>query len=402
MTTLNRDSQELAPPEIQDSPINWVKKNLLSPWYNALITFIILAIFAYVAYNFGVWAVTEAKWDVIPRNLKLFIAGRYPNAQTWRLWLLLALTCGLAGLSWGVVARNTAKLFSRGVLIGIGIAALACFLIPTAIFNRLLLVGILGLIVAGALIGKQVGQAQPGLGKWVSFGWFVLFIVSLWLLGGGRGLKSVSTNEWQGLLLTVFTAAISIVLCFPIGVAFALGRQSTLPVVRWLSIAYIELVRGVPLITILFMGQVLIPLFLPEGMRPDRVIRAIVGLTLFSSAYLAENVRGGLQSIPRGQAEAAQALGLNTPLALTLIVLPQALKAVIPAIVGQFISLFQDTTLLAIVGLVELLGISNSILANPAFLGRFMEVYLFDAVLFWIFCYTMSLASKRLEKKLNV
>lgn len=402
MTTLTPGSQDIAPPEIQDTPLNWIKKNLFSPWYNALITLIVLGILAYVGYNFGLWAATDAKWDVIPRNLKLFMVGRYPNEQLWRLWLLLALTCGLAGLSWGVVARNAAKLFSKDVLIGIGVAALVCFLVPTAIPNRFLLLGMVGVIVAGAWTGKQLGQAQPGLGKWVSLGWSILFLISLWLIGGSGGLEAVSTNEWQGLLLTVFTAAISIVLCFPIGVIFALGRQSTLPVVRWLSIAYIELVRGVPLITILFMGQVMIPLFLPEGMRPDRVIRAVVGLTLFSSAYLAENVRGGLQSIPRGQAEASRALGLSTPLTLTLIVMPQALKAVIPAIVGQFISLFQDTTLLAIVGLVELLGISNSILANPQFLGRFMEVYLFDAVLFWIFCYTMSLASKRLEKKLNV
>ncbi|MFP4298152.1 MAG: amino acid ABC transporter permease [Spirulinaceae cyanobacterium] len=402
MTTLTPGSQDIAPPEIQDTPLNWIKKNLFSPWYNALITLIVLGILAYVGYNFGLWAATDAKWDVIPRNLKLFIVGRYPNEQLWRLWLLLALTCGLAGLSWGVVARNAAKLFSKDVLIGMGVAALVCFLVPTAIPNRFLLLGMVGVIVAGAWIGKQLGQAQPGLGKWMSLGWSILFLISLWLIGGSGGLEAVSTNEWQGLLLTVFTAAISIVLCFPIGVIFALGRQSTLPVVRWLSIAYIELVRGVPLITILFMGQVMIPLFLPEGMRPDRVIRAVVGLTLFSSAYLAENVRGGLQSIPRGQSEASRALGLSTPLTLTLIVMPQALKAVIPAIVGQFISLFQDTTLLAIVGLVELLGISNSILANPQFLGRFMEVYLFDAVLFWIFCYTMSLASKRLEKKLNV
>jgi general L-amino acid transport system permease protein len=402
MTTLTPGSQDIAPPEIQDTPLNWIKKNLFSPWYNALITLIVLGILAYVGYNFGLWAATDAKWDVIPRNLKLFIVGRYPNEQLWRLWLLLALTCGLAGLSWGVIARNAAKLFSKDVLIGIGVVALVCFLVPTTIPNRFLLLGMLGVIVAGAWLGKQLGQAKPALSKWVSLGWSILFLISLWLIGGGGGLNAVSTNEWQGLLLTVFTAAISIVLCFPIGVIFALGRQSTLPVVRWLSIAYIELVRGVPLITILFMGQVMIPLFLPEGMRPDRVIRAVVGLTLFSSAYLAENVRGGLQSIPRGQSEAARALGLSTPLTLTLIVMPQALKAVIPAIVGQFISLFQDTTLLAIVGLVELLGISNSILANPQFLGRFMEVYLFNAVLFWIFCYTMSLASKRLEKKLNV
>jgi general L-amino acid transport system permease protein len=402
MTTLTPPSRDVAPPEIQDTPLNWIKKNLFSPWYNGLITVILLATLGYVAYNFGLWATTTAKWDVIPRNLQLFMVGRYPKPQSWRLWLLLGLMCSLSGISWGVVARNVSKLFSRGVLIGFGVAALVCVLVPAPIPNRLLLLGMVGLIVGGSIAGHATAKAQPDLGKWVSLAWSLLFVVGLWLIGGGFGLKEVSTNEWQGLLLTVLTASISIILCFPIGVAFALGRQSTLPVVRWFSIAYIELVRGVPLITILFMGQVMIPLFLPEGMRPDRVIRAIVGLTLFSSAYLAENVRGGLQSIPRGQAEASRALGLNTPLTLTLIVLPQALKAVIPAIVGQFISLFQDTTLLAIVGLVELLGISNSILANPTFLGRFMEVYLFDALLFWCFCYAMSLASKRLEQKLNV
>jgi general L-amino acid transport system permease protein len=149
------------------------------------------------------------------------------------------------------------------------------------------------------------------------------------------------------------------------------------------------------------MGQVLVPLFLPEGMRPDRILRAIVGLTMFSSAYLAENVRGGLQAIPRGQIEAAKALGLNTPLVLGLVVLPQALKISIPSIVGQFISLFQDTTLLAIVGLVELLGISGSILANPKFLGRYSEVYLFIGILYWLFCYLMSQASRKLEQQLN-
>jgi general L-amino acid transport system permease protein len=172
-------------------------------------------------------------------------------------------------------------------------------------------------------------------------------------------------------------------------------------VVRLFSVLYIEVIRGIPLIAILFMGQVIIPLFLPEGMRPDRVLRAIVGLTLFSSAYLAENVRGGLQSIPKGQEEAAKALGLNPPLTVSLIVLPQALKAVIPAIVGQFISLFQDTTLLSIVGLEELLGMSRSILANPNFIGRYSEVYLFVGLLYWIFCYAMSLGSRYVEKKLN-
>jgi general L-amino acid transport system permease protein len=198
-------------------------------------------------------------------------------------------------------------------------------------------------------------------------------------------------------------AIISITLSFPIGVLLALGRQSPLPVVRWLSILYIEVVRGLPLIGILFLAQVMFPLFLPPEFRQlDRVLRAIAGLVLFSSAYLAENVRGGLQAVPRGQSEAARALGLNSALLVLLIVLPQALKAVIPAIVGQFIGLLKDTSLLSLFGLSELIGISRSISAQPQFLGRYREVYLFDGLIYWVFCYAMSLASQRLERKLNV
>ncbi|HAC65088.1 MAG TPA: amino acid ABC transporter permease, partial [Cyanothece sp. UBA12306] len=149
------------------------------------------------------------------------------------------------------------------------------------------------------------------------------------------------------------------------------------------------------------MAQVMLPLILPVGTRPDRVIRAISGFTLFSAAYLAETIRGGLQSVPQGQIEAAKALGLNPIFVLVFIVLPQALKAVIPAIVGQFISLFKVTSLLAIVGLVDLLGISQSILANPKFIGRYAEVYLFISLIYWIFCYFMSWCSRKLEEKLN-
>jgi general L-amino acid transport system permease protein len=183
-----------------------------------------------------------------------------------------------------------------------------------------------------------------------------------------------------------------------LGVLLALGRQSELPVVRGCSTVYIELIRGLPLIGILFMAQVMLPLVLPLGVRPDRLVRAIAGLVLFNAAYLAENVRGGLQAVPRGQTEAAKALGLNLPLTLLLIVLPQALRTVIPAIVGQFISLFKDTSLLALFALVELTGISRSVLAQPQFLGRYAEVYLFIGLIYWAFCYTMSQISRRLER----
>ncbi|MCW6038562.1 amino acid ABC transporter permease [Spirulina subsalsa FACHB-351] len=402
MTSLSSPPGDLAPPpEMRDTPLNWIKNNLFTPWYNGLITVVIALILGYFFYTFLTWSFTEAKWDVIPRNIQLFNVGRYPRSQYWRLWVLLGLICTLSGLSWGAIARNVAKLYSRNILIGIGCAVVVCLLFPVPLPNRLLLVGMTGLVVGFSWVGQQAGRKNPKFGIWVSSTWLLLFFIALWLIGGGLFLRPVSSNEWQGLMLTVLTAVVSIVICFPLGVLLALGRRSPLPIFKGLSIAYIELVRGVPLITLLFMGQVMIPLFLPDGMRPDRVIRAIVGLTLFSAAYLAENVRGGLQAVPRGQAEAASALGLSTPLVVILIVLPQALKAVIPAIVGQFISLFQDTTLLAIVGLVELLGISNSVLANPQFLGRFSEVYLYNGLLFWVFCYAMSASSRWVEKKVN-
>jgi general L-amino acid transport system permease protein len=385
----------------QTGPIAWLGKNLFSSWRNSLLTIVILAVLIQTIGGFAVWATTEAQWQVIPTNLPLFMVGLYPAEQYWRVWIIFGIVAALSGATWGVLSRSTSTLFSRSVLIGIGIAAIVAILLPTAPLNRGLVLAAIALVTIGAWIGRQAARKVPALGQGLSFAWFVAFLIILWLIRGGFGLETVSTNNWGGLLLTVFLSVVSIVLCFPIGVLLALGRRSDLPVVRWLCTLYIELIRGVPLIAILFMGQVMIPMFLPPGARPDRILRAIVGLTLFEAAYLAENVRGGLQAVPRGQREASQALGLNPLLTTSLIVLPQALKVSIPAIVGQFISLVQDTTLLSIVGLVELLGISRSILANPQFLGRYAEVYLFVAVVFWIFCYAMSMASRRLEKQLN-
>jgi general L-amino acid transport system permease protein len=379
----------------------WLKKNLFSDWFNSLLTIIVVAILAYAIYGLTTWAFTVAQWAVIPNNMGLYMTGLYPSDQYWRIWLLLGLVCALAGLSWGVLARDLAHLFSRNVLIGFAIICAGFVLFPPTRPSSPKLLVMAAIVAATAWGGRALGRKKPGLGKWISLLWFISYFIAIWLIGGGLGLESVSTNDWGGLVLTLLMAVSGIALCFPLGVILALGRRSSLPVVQWLSVAYIELIRGVPLIAILFMGQVMIPLFLPEGVRPDRVLRAIIGLTIFSAAYLAENVRAGLQAVPRGQQEAAASLGLNTPLSLALIILPQALKTAIPAIVGQFISLFQDTTLLSIVGLAELLGISRSVLANPNYLGRYAEVYLFIGVIYWFFCYAMSLGSRKIEEKLN-
>lgn len=321
----------------------WLRRNLFNTWFNSLLTVVCLWFLFSISQNVLNWAITQAKWQVISVNLHLFFVGRFPQPLYWRIWLIIPIIILLAGLSW---------------------------------------------------------KSPQKLRSWLPLAWLLSFPLFLWLIGGGLGLKTVETNLWNGLLLTLLMAVVSIVLSFPIGVMLALGRQSQLPVVRWFCILYIEIIRGLPLIGILFLAQVMLPLFLPPELRLDRVLRAIAGLVLFSAAYLAENVRGGLQSVPRGQVEAAKALGLNTFFVLVLIALPQALRAVIPAIVGQFIGLFKDTSLLALVGLVELTGIARSILAQPQFLGRYAEVYLFVGLIYWLFCYSMSLASRRLERKL--
>jgi general L-amino acid transport system permease protein len=381
------------------NPLTWLKKNLFSNWYNTLLTIVSLCFIYWLGSNLIAWALTQGQWQVISKNLRLFFVGQYPEELIWRPWTTLAIIVSLGGFSWGILTR-TGNLFGRTTLIILGILGAACVAlsIPTGIQTSLILLGILVLLIVSSLAGRQLGNKFPALATWLPLIWLLAFFVLLWLLQGGLLLEPVRRDDFSGLILTLFVAFVSIVLSFPLGVLLALGRQSSLPAIRWLSIAYIEIVRGLPLIGILFMAQVMLPLVVPSYIRPERVIRAIAGYIFFAAAYLAENVRGGLQAVPKGQVEAAKALGLNAPLVLFFIVLPQALRAVIPTIVGQFISLFKDTSLLAIVGLLDLLGISQGILANPNYLGRYGEIYLFIAAIYWVFCYSMALASRKLER----
>lgn len=393
-----------SPPIRQISPWAWAQKNLFSSWLNTLLTVVSVLILGWVVIGLSSWVFTQADWAVVRDNFRLFLVGRYPVQVLWRVWASLGLIVALGGLSWGILSRNTRLLDRRGLLI-LGILAATVVIVLALLTDPrsiALSLGMLVLLVLLAFVGQRLGQAFPQLGTWLPLVWLGGFLLSYGLvrglIGGGQAVK---LDDISGLLLTLLTAIVSIVLSFPFGVLLALGRRSELPVVRWFSIAYIELVRGLPLVTILFAAQLLVPLVLPPGIRPERVMRSVVGLTLFSAAYLAENVRGGLQSVPRGQVEAAKALGLNPVLNTSLIVLPQALKAVIPTIVGQFISLFKDTSLLAIVGLTELLGMGQAILANPQYIGRSGEVYAFIGLIYWICCYAMSIASGRLEKQLG-
>ncbi len=335
----------LVPPQLP-APVRlrqWLRRNLFDGWFNSGLTVVLALLLGWAFTALMGWILGPANWDVVTENLRLFLVGRYPVEQTWRLWTV------------GAIA-----------------------LVPVFLWSP-----------AGR------GRLRPlrGISLAISGG------MSLWLIAGGLRLPPVPTNLWGGLLLTLVVALSSTVLAFPLGVLLALGRQSPLPVLRGFCTTYIELIRGLPLIGILFMAQVMLPLVLPGQPNLDRIVRAIAGLVLFNAAYLAESVRGGLQAIPRGQTEAAKALGFNVPLTLWLIILPQALRIASAAIVGQFISLFKDTSLLALFALLELTGIARSVLAQPEFLGNYAEVYLWIGLIYWSLCYGLSKISQRLESR---
>lgn len=348
-------SEAAQPPRTSVGVLGWLKENLFSTWLNTLLTFGSLWLIYVILRGIVTWVWTEARWSVVTTNLWLFIIGPFPRQEVWRVWACVIMVLLLSLLSW---------------------------------------------VVWGPL-----GRGRTGARRWVMAGWLLSFPLTLLLLrglGGNLVLPPVGTNLWGGLLLTFVLAVVSIVVSFPLGVLLALGRRSSLPVIRMFSTLYIELIRGVPLVTILFMAQIMLPLFLPEGMRVDKVMRAMAGFTLFTAAYIAECVRGGLAAVPMGQYEAAKAVGLSGPQVMVLIVLPQALRAVIPPIVGQFISLFKDTSLVAIVGLMDLLNIAKAVVAQPEFMGLKREVYFFVAVIYFVFSYAMSYASRRLEVALGV
>ena len=235
----------------------------------------------------------------------------------------------------------------------------------------------------------------------------VFIVVSLPIItyvlvaGGYFGLEHVETEKWGGLLLTVIVAAVGIVASFPIGILFALGRQSNMPIIKTISVMYIEFIRGVPLITLLFMSSVILPLFFPENMDFDKLLRALIGITLFQAAYIAEVVRGGLQAIPKGQYEAADSMALSYWQTMGLIILPQALKISIPNIVGSFISLFKDTTLILIIGLFDILAMVTLTNSDTNWLGFETEGYVFVTMIYWVICFSMSKYAKSIEDRFN-
>lgn len=348
-------------------PLAWAKKNLFSTIPNTVLTLLGVWITWKLASAIVDWALLRAVftgsdgtacskpgagacWPFITHKLDAFIYGRYPVDERWRVNLTFLLAAiGLGGLMMPSVPRK-------------GLFALFTFVVFPVIAYYLL-------------------TGAPAL-----------------------GLPIVETERWGGLFVTLVVAIVGIVASFPIAILLALGRRSKLPFVRWASIGFIELVRGVPLITMLFMASVMLPLFLPEGVNFDKLLRALIGVSLFSGAYLAEVVRGGLQAIPRGQYEAADALGLSYPQKMGLIVLPQALKLVIPGIVNSSIALFKDTSLVLIIGLFDLLGIvQQAISSDQTWFSPSTPAtgYIFAGFVFWIFCFGMSRYSQWMERRLG-
>jgi general L-amino acid transport system permease protein len=389
--------------------LGWLRENLFSTWYNALITAVLLfGLYQLLSGVIG-WLITSQGWPAVLANLKLLMSWSYPPAQLWRpqlaVWIIAALL-GLSGGTW----RGIPQALALGLGVGALLLGLAAFALPVSenaapIRAPFFLLIVAALSAGGWAIGLRVGERL----RWpLIVGWLLIYPLSVLLIRGvgGAALPLVDTNLWGGLMLTLLLSVSGILLSFPLGVLLALGRRSELPVVKWFCVAYIELIRGVPLVTVLFMGSLLLPLFLPGGENIDKLLRAVVAVTLFSAAYLAENVRGGLQSLPKGQTEAARALGLNTVQTTLLITLPQALRAVIPVLVGQFISLFKDTSLVVIVGLTDLLGAAQSVTTQPQWLGIaggvWRETFLFIGLIYWVFSFTMSRTSKKIEENLNV
>jgi len=399
MTAVSKESAPPAPP----TPLEWVRKNLFSSWINAILTILGMVVVYFGLVSVATWAIKTADWSPITTAPLLFLVGQYPREELWRVGLSSLMVTSLVGMSWGLWKHYVRPI---AIFLAILMGILAVFPLQTPTITLPIRIFML---INPALIylGYRLGKARLVRGNHVAIMWLVaLLLIPLVILPGFTNssvLPKVATTVWGGLLITLLLSVGGIVLSFPFGVLLALGRRSSLPVVKWSSIFFIELVRGVPLVTILFMFSVILALFLPTESRIDRVIRALMGIVVFSAAYTAENVRGGLQAIPPGQVEAAKAVGLKGFQITYLIVLPQALRLVIPSIVGQFISLFKDTTLVYIVGINDLLGMGNAVLKlRPEFVRLQMEVYLFIALIFWVFSYFMSYASLQLEKSLGV
>ncbi|MCT8973118.1 amino acid ABC transporter permease [Microbaculum marinisediminis] len=428
-------ADEVPPPASEVGVLGWLHKNLFSSWSNTLLTLIGIYIvwllvppvieFAFVN---AVWTGENreaclappdsnvhmgACWAYVKAYLPQFIYGRYPDAERWRVNLVFFLfAIGLVPMLMPRVPFKRANIiYMLGafpvvgfILLTGGDFDLSGFVFSESTASFWIEYLILTVVLAGVAFGiAKAGATDPKPMVISVLAGMAVIAAVLFLVSVDFGLAVVETEVWGGLLVTLVIAITGIVASLPLGIAFALGRRSKLPIIRLVSIIFIEFWRGVPLITVLFMSSVMLPLFLPEGVTFDKLLRALIGVALFAAAYMAEVVRGGLQAIPKGQYEGAQALGLGYWKMMGLIVLPQALKLVIPGIVNTFIGLFKDTTLVLIIGLFDLLGQVQSSYTDPTWSTPTQSHtgYMFAALVFWVFCFSMSRYSIYMEKRLH-
>ena len=371
MTTENF-SQSRKPPVATTGLLGWLRVNLFSNWANTLLTILVV----YFLYQIIPWFLN---WSVFSADFTHNYLGQLIVDRTF---CTRVMEPELGGACWAII-------FVRFYQFVYG------FYPMEEVWRVNIVYCLLVVAIAPLLIEKFPMR------KYFLYFTLVFPIIAYFLLAGGFGLNSVSTKEWGGLLVTLVLGFTGIALAFPLGIILALGRRSNLPVISMVCTLFIEFIRGVPLITLLFFGMVMLPLFLPEGITLDGLVRCLIAVTLFQGAYMAEVIRGGLQAIPQGQYEAAQSVGLTYWQVNRKIVLPQAIRITIPSIVNTSIGLFKDTTLVLIVGQLDLLGMGRAILAAQTWMGLSIEVYVFVAVVFIIFTFSMSRYSLYLEKKLK-
>ena len=413
------ERQQLAPPSDDTGILGWARKNLFSSWGNGITTIVLIAAMIWILSGFLEWALFTANftattgsecrgggacWALIREKFRYIFFGSFPYEQHWRP--LFAVIAMLAML----VLSADRRMWNWRLLVIWGVGSFITFLL---MFGQLHIP--LSLMLFAALAGGTIGLMMRSVvaAPTERSAYYALIVIGLvglvlrilgilpaWSLAIAP-LSYVETSLWGGLPVTLILATYGLLFAFPYGILLALGRRSNLPLVKGLCVGFIELIRGVPLISLLIMASVMLPLFLPSGTTIDKFLRAQVAVILFAGAYIAEVIRGGLQSLPKGQFEAADAMGLNYPQKTLLIILPQALRVVIPPLINTFIGFFKDTSLVLIIGIFDFLNTANQALVDPNWAGFPGEVYLFAAFVYFIFCYSMSRYSKYLEVELN-
>ncbi|HEV7758296.1 MAG TPA: amino acid ABC transporter permease, partial [Acidimicrobiales bacterium] len=376
---------------------------------------------AWLGFSLARWVIVTADWAIVRVNLRLFMVGRFPSDQLWRLWVSGYAVAAAGGLA-GVAVVRAAGLQDADDAAGADEATDAAerpgrlawlhrfwpALLAVVVilgFTRTLLPTLLTLGLAVPFLAARAGARRVPARhrRWLWLGAAVLLLAGFEVIVAGP--DGVGWDRWGGFHLAIVATVAGILLAFPLGLLLALGRRSSLPALRVVSIGYIEALRAVPLVTLLFVGQYMIGFLFPTWAEPPSfLVRAIIAITLFEAAYIAEIVRGGLQAVPTGQIEAAQAIGLAPAKVLRLVVLPQALRAVIPAMVGQFISLYKDTSLLSILSFFELMTVAETVTKQDAFLGQNLSAVTlaFAGFLYWAGSSTMARESRRLERRLGV